>query len=200
VCGSILLFLSLFSSRIPVYDGERLFLIVFPLWAILIGRGFGLIWERLHGHRWPRAALACFLLVQGYGLLALHPFQLSYYNAFVGGLPGAERLGLELTFWGDAVDHVLLDDLVRTVPADTTVALVPTLYPGQGIASTTRAMDRRSVFLRDEDLAATARWIVVSRRTAYWRPALRERLARARPIFTRSRQGIWLSAIYEFSP
>ena len=36
---------SLFSTRVPVYDGERLFLLVFPLWAILIGRGFAAAWD-----------------------------------------------------------------------------------------------------------------------------------------------------------
>ncbi len=42
---------------------------------------------------------------QGYGVVTIHPFGLSYYNLLVGGLPGAERLGLELTYWGDAVDR-----------------------------------------------------------------------------------------------
>ena len=33
-----------------------------------------------------RAALAALLLAQAYGVVALHPFQLSYYNALVGGV------------------------------------------------------------------------------------------------------------------
>ena len=43
----------------------------------------------------------------------MHPFGLSYYNELVGGLPGAERLGLELTYWNDPVDQLLLDELGR---------------------------------------------------------------------------------------
>jgi hypothetical protein len=74
--------------------------------------------------------------------VAFHPFGLSYYNALVGGLPGAERLGLELTYWGDAVDGVLLDRLARAAPPDASAALAPTLYPGQGALTTTRAMIR----------------------------------------------------------
>ena len=50
-------------------------------------------------------------------MVALHPFGLSYYNGLVGGLPGAERLGLELTYWNDPVDQVLLDQLAREAPA-----------------------------------------------------------------------------------
>jgi 4-amino-4-deoxy-L-arabinose transferase-like glycosyltransferase len=197
--GSILLFLVLFSTRIPVYDGERLFLVVFPLWAIMIGQGFGHLWERLREGWWRRLALSGFLLAQTYGVVTMHPFGLSYYNALVGGLSGAERLGFEVTFWGDAVDRVLLDALVRAAPADADAALVPTLYPGQGIASTTRTMARRSILLRDEQHAERVRWLVVSRRTAYWRPFVPDRLARGRVVFVRSRQGVWLSAIYEIA-
>jgi 4-amino-4-deoxy-L-arabinose transferase-like glycosyltransferase len=98
LAGTIVLFLALFSTRVPVYDGERLFLHVFPAWALLVGPGFGWLWDRglssLHG----RIVLAGFLIVQSYGVVSLHPFGLSYYNLLVGGLPGALRLGLELTY------------------------------------------------------------------------------------------------------
>jgi hypothetical protein len=138
------------------------------------------------------------VLAQGYGVVAFHPFGLSYYNALVGGLPGAERLGLELTYWGDAVDGVLLDRLAREASPDASAALVPTLYPGQGTLTTTRAMIRVPVILKDEDAAADADWLVVSRRTAYWRPEWRRRLSRGRLVSLRSRQGVWLSALWEF--
>ena len=45
LAGTIVVFLVIFSTRVPVYDGERLFLHVFPAWAILIGLGFGWLWE-----------------------------------------------------------------------------------------------------------------------------------------------------------
>jgi 4-amino-4-deoxy-L-arabinose transferase-like glycosyltransferase len=198
--GSILLLLGLFSTRVPVYDGERLFLMVFPLWAVLIGRGFGRLWDAASGRSWLRVGLSALLVGQAYGVVAFHPFDLSYYNALVGGLSGAERLGLELTFWGDAVDPVLLDRLVREAPEGASVALVPTLYPGQGIATTTRAMARRSLIPQDESAAATASWVIVSRRTAYWPASFRERMGRGRVVATRSRQGVWLSAVYAFDP
>ena len=79
--------------------------------------------------------------------MALHPFGLSYYNILVGGLPGAERLGLELTYWSDAVDRVLLDRLAAEIQPGATAALAPTLYPGQGILTTTSRLARRDVVL-----------------------------------------------------
>jgi 4-amino-4-deoxy-L-arabinose transferase-like glycosyltransferase len=202
--GSIILFLALFSTNLPVYDGERLFLLVFPLWGVLIGRGFGRAWDwlgdptRAHRRlaRGLRGVLAVVFLAQGYGVMALHPFGLSYFNALVGGLPGAERLGLELTYWGDAVDRILLDRLVQQGAPGASAALVPTLYPGQGLATTTRAMMRRRLLLQDDAAATRVDWLVVSRRTAYLSPAVRARVASHPAAFTRSRQGVWLSGLW----
>lgn len=191
------MFLGLFSTRVPVYDGERLFLMVFPLWAILIGREFGVLWGLCAGKTLVRAGCVVFLILQGYGVVASHPFGLSYYNAVAGGEAGAERLGLELTYWGDAVDRVLLDRLAKEVPDEAVVALVPTLYPGQGIASTTRAMGRKPVLLLDQEALPRARWLVVSRRTAYWPPDLEARMKRGRLVHERRCGGVWLSALYE---
>ena len=179
--GSILFFLILFSTRIPVYDGERLFLHVFPAWALLIGLGFGWLWRRITSATIrpadPRRASSP---PRSYGLMATYPFGLSYYNLLVGGLPGADRLGLEVTYWSDTVDDVLLDRLAREAPSDATAALMPTLYPGQGAMTTgfNRNLWHRGIVLEDDAAATTAEWVVVSYRTAYWSPGWRERRQR----------------------
>lgn len=197
--ASIFLFLILFSTRVPVYDGERLFLHVFPAWAMLIGYGCGRAWEAAGDLRIGRFVLAGALLGQAYGVGMMHPFGLSYYNLLVGGLPGAEKLGLELTYWGDAVDRVLLDELARRADKGSVAALAPTLYPGQGVLTTTAALLRRDIVLQDESAAPRADWIVVSRRRAYWSPGLVRALDAADPTgppaITRSRQGVWLSTL-----
>ena len=193
LAGSIGVFLVLFSTRIPVYDGERLFLVAFPLFAILIGRGFGSLWDR--AGRKGRVALATLIVGQGYGVVMLHPFGLSYYNLLVGGLPGAERLGLELTYWGDAVDAPLLDDLAGRVREGDTVALAPTLAPGQGKVATSRQLLSKGIVIADEDQTIEADWLIVSRRAAYWPVGVRERLSREPPVASRTRQGVWLSAL-----
>jgi hypothetical protein len=200
--GTIVAFLALFSTRVPVYDGERLFLHVFPAWALLAGLGFGWLWAHFRAGPRVRFALVGFLLAQIYGLVVLHPFGLSYYNGLIGGLPGAERLGLELTYWNDAVDQVLLDKLALAAGPEDRAALVPTLYPGQGILTTNRALARRGIILADDPQATVAEWVVLSRRTAYWRPELKDRLrlGKGRPVAFRARQGIWLSALWHFSP
>ncbi|MFO0891813.1 MAG: glycosyltransferase family 39 protein [Isosphaeraceae bacterium] len=198
--ATIGLFLVLFSTRIPVYDGERLFLHVFPAWAILIGFGFAWLWERWKARALVRRLLLAAVLAQCWGTVTFYPFGLSYYNLLTGGLSGAERLGLELTYWGDAVDRALLDRLAAEVAPGQAAALAPTLYPGQGILTTTARLARKEVVLGDESAAGQAEWLIVSRRRAYWSPELVARIGRrdAVRVATRSRQGVWLSALWHF--
>lgn len=196
--GSIGMFLVLFSTRTPVYDGERLFLAAFPLWAILIGLGFADLWGRFarKGH----LALGLALAAQAYGVVMIHPYGLSYYNLLVGGLPGAEKLGLELTYWGDAVDKDLLNRLAGTAKPDETAALAPTLAPEQGKVNTTRAMAKVPIILADQDQAGRSKWLVVSRREAYWPPEVRKRVETDPAVIVRSRQGVWLSRLIRSGP
>jgi hypothetical protein len=196
LAGSILMFLSVFSTKAPVYDGERLFLTAFPLWAILIGLGFGEAWRWANHRHWIRVGLVLVLLSQGYGVVALHPFGLSYFNALVGGLPGAERLGLELTYWGDAVDPILLEQLAKAAQPGQTAALIPTLHQIQATATLTPDLNRRQISLQDQSAAPRADWLLVYRRTAYWPPELRTLLPPGAPLSVRSRQGVWLSALW----
>ncbi|WZO99061.1 glycosyltransferase family 39 protein [Isosphaeraceae bacterium EP7] len=191
------LFLGLFSTRIPVYDGERLFLLVFPLWAILIGIGGAWAWGRT-SRRWAHGLMAAAFLAQGYGVVALHPFGLSYYNALVGGLPGAQRLGLELTYWGDAVDRVLLDRLAAEAKPGDLAALAPTLHHIQGVASLTPALVRNQVTIVDQSRAAQADWLILYRRDAYLNPEWRALLNGPPPVglvAERSKQGVVLSRV-----
>jgi hypothetical protein len=97
------------------------------------------------------------------------------------------------------VARVLLDRLAAAAAANASAALVPTLYPGQGIRTTTRALFHRKIVLQDEAAAPSANWVVVSRRTAYWSREVRDRLARHPPFATRSRQGVWLSGVWSFT-
>ena len=107
---------------------------------------------------------------------------------------------MELTYWSDAVDQVLLDRLAREAHVGATAAIAPTLYPGQGILTTNRALARRNVVLRDEDEAARSEWLVVSRRTAYWPLPVTGRLREGcgRLVAVRSRQGVWLAGLWHF--
>ena len=116
-----------------------------------------------------------------------------------GGLPGAQRLGLELTYWSDAVDHVLLDRLAAEIRPGQGRHWPDTLSRA-GDLTTTAALVRRDVVLQDDEAAKGSEWVVISRRRAYWKPDLTARLesGMGQRIFTRNRQGVWLSALWHF--
>ncbi len=59
------------------------------------------------------------VLVLGSAALALiniHPYELSYYNELVGGPRGAWERGFELTYWYDAFNPRVIDDLNQRFP------------------------------------------------------------------------------------
>lgn len=160
---------------VAVYDGERLFLMVFPLWAVLIGRGAQTIARRMSGpsdnsRRMDnpvrplqidnpvrptsarrqfliRAAVAGFVLLQGYAVMFTGPCYLSYYNLLVGGARGAEALGLEPTYWGDSLTRALLQQAAAQLPPGGTVQVLPVMHPFQ-----LREMEQQSPILREAQL------------------------------------------------
>ena len=106
------------------YDGVRLFLPAFPCLAVLAGYGFqsllGFV-DRLTAPRRQKLLLIALVLIgvlvpPCMDIVRLHPCQLAYYNALCGGLRGAQRLGLETTYWCDALTKPFLEEINRTIP------------------------------------------------------------------------------------
>lgn len=119
---------------VAVYDGERLFLTAFPLWAIFVGKGIAGWFEvdlRRCGRRITQFAMTMLVLLQLASNYTVHPCYLSYYNLITLGIPGAQRLGLELNYWGDALTRELLTQAVAHRGAFTRIELHPTLHQFQ---------------------------------------------------------------------
>lgn len=119
---------------VAVYDGERLFSVSFPLWAVLVG--FGSEWLRnFLARRFPGMLsgmiVGGIVAAQAWGLIAMAPCWLSYYNVVAGGLRGADRHGLPVAYWGDSVVRELLDAVATHVPEQGIVAVAPVLHAGQ---------------------------------------------------------------------
>ncbi len=134
--GPMLPFLATITAG---YDGERLFLPAFPFLAALAGLGFARVSERVWNLLWrfvPRLTArrqstslrwivsATLLLVvcapPVAAIVHLHPYELAYYSAIVGGIPGAAERGLETTFWADSYQGVL-GYLNENAPAGATI-------------------------------------------------------------------------------
>ena len=98
----LLLPLILFILMRPnVYDGIRHFLFILPAVAILAAYGASWLCERLASPRWrglAMAACAALLLLPIKDLVALHPYQTTYFNVLVGGVAGADGK-YETEYW-----------------------------------------------------------------------------------------------------
>lgn len=187
---------------IAVYDGERLFSVVYPLWALLIGRGAvpAVEWlqRRLGSLRLALTVGSCLLLTQAWGAWSTSPAWLSYYNAAVGGLSGAVACGLPPSYWGDGLTRELWEDVARHVPPGSTIALAPTLYESQA-----------GEFQRQTPACQQHQWTLVSRggpgaeRAAYvilinrpeYLPVEDRQLKPSDFVASITRDGVWLAGL-----
>ena len=69
----------------------------------LLGRLGGPILARSKWGRWAKAAIMAALLEGAVSILVMMPVPLSYFSPLVGGLPGASALGMEPTYYWDAL-------------------------------------------------------------------------------------------------
>ena len=126
-----LIFLLLVFSlpKIPKHDGIRLFSLAWPHLILLSIRGICGISNLIHrfiakqftpagsatavGLRigMTAACLSFTLLLNVMALVDYHPYQLSYYNAAIGGAAGAAQKGFTISYWYDALDLTFLNKI-----------------------------------------------------------------------------------------
>ncbi len=110
--------LAIATGQSMVYDNERLIMVSFPFLAGLAGIGFGWLVSGLEKLSEDRnkpnlSRIGIFILIalafapQVFTMVRLYPHLLSYYGESVGGLAGANRLGLETTYWCESYSLAL---------------------------------------------------------------------------------------------
>jgi 4-amino-4-deoxy-L-arabinose transferase-like glycosyltransferase len=87
----------------PGHDGVRLFLPAFGVLALLGGLGARSLLDR--SARWGRAVIVAALAEGIVSIAVMMPVPLSYYSPVVGGLPGAAAIGMEPTYYWDALSR-----------------------------------------------------------------------------------------------
>jgi len=130
----VVLYGALALPSAPMHDGVRLFLPLFPFYCVLAGTGAVAVGEwvtRGLQVRFPAIAerrdlvvalsIVAFIAPAAFRTAQIHPYQLSYFNALVGGVEGAERRGLELTNLKEVLNRAVLEDLAETIPPDAKV-------------------------------------------------------------------------------
>ncbi len=103
----------------PGHDGVRLFLPAFGMLALLGGVGAYRLIER--SARWGRIAVAAAIAEGVVSLAVMMPVPLSYFSPVVGGLPGASAIGMEPTYYWDALDAAARKWLAERTPPGRTI-------------------------------------------------------------------------------
>jgi len=124
------------------------------------------------------------------------PFHLSYYNAFVGGLPGAVRVGMEPTYWGDTYRSAAWW-LASNAPSGSVVWIEPA-----GLESTVRLfelgpMRQDLVFAAGNDGFKQADFAVFQNKPTEFSDLSRGLLAHSQPVFTDGVDGVPLIYVFK---
>jgi len=122
--------------KAPKHDGIRLFSLAWPYLILLSIRGVYGISHSLTRlainrktsfggqaavkMRWMfiNAILTLALLLNIQALVKYHPYQLSYYNAMIGGAAGAAQKGFTISYWYEALNQPFLDKLKAVAKND----------------------------------------------------------------------------------
>ena len=176
----------------PGHDGVRLFLPAFGMLAMLGGLGARRLLEWSAG--WPKVAIAAALTEGIVSIAVMIPVPLSYFSPIVGGLPGATKLGMEPTYYWDA----LSPDARRWLAENTLPGR--TFYFRGG--STSWLYLRRTGEL-PRQLAPFDRgltqWVVLQNRPGAFSADDRALMAGGRPVYTVKKLGVDLIWIFPYS-
>lgn len=154
----------------PGHDGVRQFLPAFGGLAVLAGLGAASALDRF-GAR-ARLALGAALVEGLLSVLVMLPVPLSYYSPLVGGLPGATALGMEPTYYWDAMTDEALQALDARTPPGQVV-----LFLANPIAWTYHEQGRLKADPYRGDGRAPA-WYVMQNRPGAMSPIERTMIAR----------------------
>jgi 4-amino-4-deoxy-L-arabinose transferase-like glycosyltransferase len=187
-----------FSWHSP-YDGIRLLLVSLPFLAMFAA--VGIEWGQLLlarafdvSARSISAGMVAFAIAaQGWSCYVYHPFQLSFYSDFLGGVRGATRLGFESTYWCDGITDDGLRLLARILPGKSNIA--------------THAMDAEVLLERKRAGTIPEGWTfnaaepvnarIIQFRQGFFGPLERKLLDSDRPIFLEEEvQGAPLVRVY----
>jgi 4-amino-4-deoxy-L-arabinose transferase-like glycosyltransferase len=182
----------------PPHDAERLILPSFAFFAALVGVGIGrglyretlTQSDKIVAQGWAKVAMVIAIAAATFDSISYFPHCLSYYNRLVGGLRGATALGMEPTYYWDALDRHALDWLNEHTSGDEKVAF------GAAPRRNLELLNRWGLLKRLPSEPGTFRWYVIQRRPSAWQPLDVWLIEHETPAFEQSYGGVPLLDVY----
>jgi 4-amino-4-deoxy-L-arabinose transferase-like glycosyltransferase len=175
----------------PGHDGERQFLPAFGVLALAAGLGAASIVEA--SRRWGRTLVLAALAEGAISVGLMMPVPLSYYSPLVGGLPGASVLGMEPTYYWDALSGQTLDWINRSTK------------PGEKVLFATNPTSwlylHRTGALRPDyrpNRPGAWAWYVVQNRPGAFLPPERLAVERGQPAYVVRKAGVPLLWVFRY--
>jgi hypothetical protein len=176
----------------PGHDGVRLFLPAFGVLALLGGLGAHSLLQS--AGRWAKPLIAA-ALVEGVASVAvMMPVPLSYFSPIGGGLPGATALGMEPTYYWDALGPEPRQWLADHTEQGRTFEFAS--YPHSWLyLRRTGGLPRRIARVD----RGPVQWYVLQNRPGAFSPAERTLIEESQPAYTMTKLGVPLIWIFPHS-
>jgi 4-amino-4-deoxy-L-arabinose transferase-like glycosyltransferase len=178
--------------HVPGHDGVRLFLPAFGLLALLGGRGARAAID-ITG-RWGKAAILAAIIESIVSVAVMMPVPVSYFSPLIGGLRGASTLGVEPTYYWDALNPEARAWLrEKTLPGE--------LIEFDGFPTSWLYLRRMGELPRRLELVdlGRPRWIVIQNRPGAFSPPDYRLVAYGKPAFTVTKLGVPLIWIFPYT-
>ena len=175
----------------PGHDGVRLILPLFGMVAVLVGAGAG--WAVVRYGRVGRWLVGLAVTEAVVSVAVMMPVPLAYFSPVVGGLPGAARLGMEPTYFWDALDDTALDWLNQHTPAGRTVQF--TTFPTSWLYLKQTGKLRAGLAQVDR---GRPMWLVFQNRPGSLGPVERDLIENGTPALVVRKLGVPLVFVYPY--
>ena len=178
--------------HVPGHDGVRLFLPAFGVLALLGGLGARDFLER--SSRWAKVAITVALVEGAASIAVMMPVPISYFSPIVGGLPGATKLGMEPTYYWDALSPETRRWLAVHTSPGRTIEFETFPHSWLYLRRTSELPRRLARIDRGEP-----QWVVLQNRPGAFSDLDRALVANGHPAYTVTKLGVPLIWIFPYT-
>lgn len=174
---------------VPIYDAERQVVFMFPFAVYAIACATARL-----AARWQSLLLGGLLAANLVPLISDFPHESSYYNALIGGRPGAERAGYDIAQHAEGVNAEVIAWMNNNLPPHARVLPIPMNPLAFSYWQKYGGLRKDFGFLGAEPFGYR---LVQNRLGFFDRAALADELDDPTPLFAIRREGVIIVAIYQ---